>query len=46
MNSRLSNYESDQESDCSLANNFFLINSNLERLLEHHFMGLLSKFWV
>ena len=36
MNSRSSDYS-------SLANNFLLINSNLENLLEQHFVGLLFK---
>ena len=36
----------DQASYYLLAKNFLLMNSNLKRQLEHHFVGLLSKFWV
>ena len=43
MNTRSSN----QESYCSLANKFLLTNSNLESLLEQHFVGLIYKLkWV
>ena len=39
----MNNRSSNQESYCSLANKFLLTNSNLESLLEQHFVGLLSK---
>ena len=39
----MNNRSSDQESYCSLAK-ILLMNSELERLLEQAFVGLLSKF--